>query len=85
MPLSKGHKNKMKKWRRESPGNHNGRQLRNLQYGFISGGAPVATELLTGLLARAGIKMPKAEAFRDMLNRLKAEKEASTGEQNEAE
>lgn len=85
MPLSTGHRNKMKKWRKESPGNHMGRQLKHMQNGFTAGNGAAAPELLAGLFARAGIKMPRAEAFRDALQRMMREKEAEKETVNETE
>ncbi len=70
-------KNKVKAWRRNSPGNHLGRKVKHMSMQQAHGATgSTATELLTGMFARAGIRMPKAEAFRDMLNRLLAEKAA---------
>ena len=76
MPLSTGHKNKMKQWRRESPGNHVGRKMKQYNAMQSSGSGPVAPELLVGLFSRAGIRMPKAEMFKDMLARFKADADA---------
>jgi hypothetical protein len=79
-------KNKMKAWRRDSMGNHTGRRTKHIAMQNSFGGrGSTATELLTGLFARAEIKMPKAEAFRDMLKRLIAEKEAEKENANKAE
>lgn len=70
-------KNKVKAWRRNSLGNHTGRKMKYLSMQqAIGGNGSTAPELLAGMFSRAGISMPKAEAFRDMLKRLIAEKEA---------
>ena len=69
--------NKMKAWRRTSPGNHIGRRLKHVAMANAHGGrGSTAPELLAGMFERAGIKMPKAEAYRDMLKNMLAEKEA---------
>ncbi len=70
-------KNKMKAWRRTSLGNHTGRKMKHIaMQNSVGGTGSTATELLTGLFSRAEIRMPKAEAFRDMLQRLVASKQA---------
>ena len=81
MPLSTGHKNKQKAWRKEAEiinaavgSNHNGRRARSMGSQY-AGSGPVAPEILIGMFERAGIKMPKAEAFRDMMNQLKTNSE----------
>ena len=64
-------KNKMKAWRRNSPGNGLGRKLKHMSMQQAIGGTGTAApELLAGVFSRGGIKMPKAESFRTMLNNL---------------
>lgn len=74
--MAKTSGNKVKAWRRNSPGNHLGRKLKHISAQNVIGGrGPVASEILVGMFERAGIRMPKAEAYRDMLNRLIADQQ----------
>lgn len=61
MPTSKGHKNKMKAWRKTSPGNHLGRKFRVNMTKLDKGIA--ASGLLVSMFQSANIKMPSYEAF----------------------
>jgi hypothetical protein len=81
--------NKMKAWRKQAEEvnremsviegkrvYNKGRMAKFATQMQTRGTGPVAPELLVGLLERGGIRMPKAEAFRDMLMKMKAEHDA---------
>lgn len=65
--MAKTSGNKMKKWRKESPGDHKGRRMKFVNAQFDSREKPAASGLIFDLFTRAGIRMPKAEAFMQAL------------------
>ncbi len=81
MPLSTGHRNKQKVWRKEARvinagvgSKHNGRRAKMTGNPYMGSG-PVASEILIGMFERAGIKMPRAEAFREAFNNMRIQKQ----------
>lgn len=81
--MAKTSGNKMKAWRREAAeinealgSKHKGRMAKQSKQMQSRDIGPVASPLIAGLFERGGIRMPKAEMFRDMMNRLKAEHDA---------
>lgn len=84
MPLSKGHKNKMKMWRKESPGNHIGRKLK-YQMINMSRNRAAASSLLIDMFAGAGIHMRTYAAFQEMMKNAKLEQEAALNKTDETQ
>lgn len=89
MTMAKTSKNKMKAWRKEAAAvnremssiegmrvYNKGRQAKHAKQMQSFGTGPAAPVLIAGLFERGGIRMPKAEAFRDMLQKLKEQHDA---------
>lgn len=80
---------KMKAWRKEAEAvnlelslidgkrvYNKGRQAKIEKQMQAFGSGPAAPVLIAGLFERGGIRMPKAEAFREMMKRLKEQHDA---------
>lgn len=83
MPLSTGHKNKMKQWRQqaETANKLAGRRVgRMLKYKMIEMNTSTAgaSSLLIGMLQRAAVPMPSATAFAKYMKSLEVKSEAAT-------
>jgi hypothetical protein len=62
MPLSKGHRNKQKQWRLNSPSKHQGRKMKNYFSSKSFGIQSLPSNLFNAMCAKIGIKLVTVES-----------------------